>query len=385
MQKILKPFFSFCRVYIDDIIVFSDSWEKHVSHIKLVIEALRKANLRINVDKSKFGTRSIRFLGHIVSYETISMDPIKIRGIVEFATPVCQQDVQRFLGMSNYYRKFIKNFSKLAAPLHELTSPYTNFVWEDKHKNSFENLKKALASEPVLTQFDPIAELTLEVDASKQGLGVVLTQLRPGEQDPKPVAFISRTLSIAERGYATRELEALAIVWACLVLKYFLAHKPFTVITDHSSLQWMDVWTHSSERVQRWMAQIQGFESLTTWRPGSQNEVADALSRAPATTPIKINMITDKPKAVTLSLKVNDMKVSKISKGKDLELSREYKIQKEKESMESLDLEVEFPSLQNWRLDVLEDKKFGNLAKLKNLPDDQIADHFPLGHPAWKE
>ncbi|CAN2390090.1 Retroviral aspartyl protease, partial [Pristimantis euphronides] len=164
-------------VYLDDILVFSPDWESHIKHLRSVLQTLRKHSLLAKREKCEFGVQSVVFLGHVLTPDSISMDPAKVKAVLEWVQPSSLKALQRFLGFANYYRKFIKNFSVIAKPLTDLTVKGSNVeVWDDKAIEAFKTLKKAFTTAPVLTKADQSRPFVVEVDASEVGVGAVLSQ-----------------------------------------------------------------------------------------------------------------------------------------------------------------------------------------------------------------
>ena len=226
-----------CLVFIDDIIIFSDTWEQHQRILDEVFRRVRAAGLKIKRDKCQFAQESVKFLGHIVSARGTEPDSSKVEAVRDFATPTSLTDVRAFLGLASYYRRFIKNFADIAAPLHDLTKGGQEFSWTSAADQAFNDLKNRLCSAPILSLPDFSLPFTIHTDASDFGLGAVLSQRR-GENE-KVIAYASRTLTPAERNYSTTEKECLAIVWTVNYWRPYLLGKAFDIVTDHQSLTWL--------------------------------------------------------------------------------------------------------------------------------------------------
>ncbi|UYV77011.1 hypothetical protein LAZ67_14002809, partial [Cordylochernes scorpioides] len=188
---------SMCLCYLDDIIVFSPTFDEHVRRLELVLRCLSKAGLVLNPDKCLFGTKRLSIFGHLVDGEGVHPDPGKVDAMSKFPTPKSLTDVRSFIGMCSYYRRFIKNFAQKAEPLHRLLRKDTRFEWGPDQRQAYESLKLALASEPVLAHFDEKYATELHTDASGFGIGAVLVQVQGGSE--KPIGYASRTLSTAEK------------------------------------------------------------------------------------------------------------------------------------------------------------------------------------------
>ena len=234
MGKMLKGIKG-CLVFLDDIIIFADTWEEHQRILEEVFRRIRAAELKIKREKCQFAQESVKFLGHIVSARGTEPDPSKVEAVRDFATPSCLSDVRGFVGMASYYRRFIKNFSDVAAPLHELTKGgQREFCWTPLADSTFRDLKSRLCSAPILSLPDFSAPFIIYTDASDKGLGAVLSQRK--EEHECVIAYASRTLTPAERNYSTTEKECLAIVWTVNYWRPYLLGKAFDVVTDHQSL-----------------------------------------------------------------------------------------------------------------------------------------------------
>lgn len=266
-------------VYLDDLLVVSPTFERHLEVLMEVSKCLRNSGLTINVEKSKFCVTEVRYLGHVVGNGVIQTDPDKIAAITEFPTPRSVKQVRRFLGMSGWYRKFIKNYAALSAPLSDLVKANRRFVWTEEAQKAFEGLKSILSSAPVLHSPDFSQPFYIHCDASKTGIGAVLVQ-KNAEGDEIPIAFMSRKLNQAQRNYSVTEQECLAAMLSIKKFRAYVEGHEFTVITDHASLKWLMSQTDLSTRLARWALKLQGYRFNIEHRKGSQNVVPDTLSRA---------------------------------------------------------------------------------------------------------
>src|SRR6266542_4496492 len=211
MNYILHDYLNdFVVVYLDDILVCSDTFDEHINHLRKVFTKLREANLMIKFKKCKFGQRKIKFLGHTIGTDRLRTDPENIEKIINCPIPTDVTEVRKFMGLCNYYRKFIKDLSKLSKPLRQLLKKDVEFSWGSKEQEIFEKLKKILIEAPVLLflNFDKLFRLC--TDASLKGLGVVLEQEDENE-NLRPVAYASRSLTPAEKKLSHNRLEMLAI------------------------------------------------------------------------------------------------------------------------------------------------------------------------------
>src|SRR5580765_527814 len=266
-------------VYLDDIIVISRTFDEHLRLLREVFQRLRNARLRLNPEKCRFCVESLKYLGHVVDRKGIRTDPEKISAVANWPEPRSVKQVRQFLGMASWYRRFIANFSTLAAPLTRLTKKSARWAWGPDENNAFRALKETLISAPVLACPDFARRFVLQTDASTHGLGAVLTQYF--EDGERVIAYASRTLNGAEKNYSATELECLAVVWGIRRMKGYLEGYAFTVITDHQSLKWLQRLESPTGRLARWLFEIQQYDFEVKYRRGTLNRVADALSRQP--------------------------------------------------------------------------------------------------------
>jgi hypothetical protein len=267
----------FVIVYLDDILIFSRNIEEHRDHVRQVLQRLREHKLYANMEKCEFGRKSIQFLGHIVSEDGISMEKSKLDDIEKWPTPKSVEDIRSFLGLTGYYRKFIHNFSQIAAPLSNLTRKLVLFKWTETEQKAFNDLKTAMMNGPVLNIPDENAPFTVTTDASSYAIEAALTQdLGDG---PRPVAFLSHRMSPAEMNWPTHEQELLAVIRALDEWRHYLYGRRFTIISDHQSLTYLQTQPKLSKRQIRWTERLAEFDYEMVYRPGKLNLVADALSR----------------------------------------------------------------------------------------------------------
>jgi transposase InsO family protein len=268
---------SSCMVYLDDIIVYSTSFKQHLCDLREIFGRVRETGLRFNLPKCEFVRSELLYLGHFVTRAGIRPDPALISKISNFPRPKSRSEVRSFLGLAGYYRRFIKGFSHIAAPLSDLTREGVKFQWTDEHDKIFVRLIKILSTQPVLAFPDFSKPFKLQTDASDVALGAVLAQ-NDDEGREHPVSYISRKLSGPEIKYDTREKEALAIVWACEVFRPYLIGRHFEVETDHRNLKWLMTYQKPG-RLSHWALKLQDFDFSIKYRPGKSNANADTLSR----------------------------------------------------------------------------------------------------------
>lgn len=271
----LKP--KKCCVYLDDIIVYSKDMEQHVSRLREVFDRLREARLSLSIDKCHFARTEVKYLGHIISAEGVRTDPRLTSAVRDFVTPRTVKHLQSFLGLCNYYRKFVKGFAEIARPLTSLLRKGVKFEWTSQCQEAFDRLKQVLTSDPVLIFPDFEKEFILSCDASNTGLGVVLEQEVDGKKHP--VAFASRQLNRAEQNYSTTEKELLSVIYGVTYFRCYLYGQKFKIITDHAALKWLLGLKDPSSRLTRWSIKLSEFDYEIIHKPGVKHGNADALSR----------------------------------------------------------------------------------------------------------
>uniref|UniRef100_A0A3B3HPV2 Gypsy retrotransposon integrase-like protein 1 n=1 Tax=Oryzias latipes TaxID=8090 RepID=A0A3B3HPV2_ORYLA len=282
VNDVLRDFLNrFVFVYLDDILIYSPNSELHTFHVRQVLERLLENRLFVKAEKCEFHVSTVSFLGFIIEAGNIRPDPAKVSAVAEWETPSSRKQLQRFLGFANFYRRFIRNYSSLAAPLTRLTSINQPFIWSPEAQNAFETLKRMFVTAPILIQPDPRRQFIVEVDASDSGVGAVLSQREDTTGKLKPCAFFSRKLSPAEQNYDVGNRELLAIKLALEEWRHWLegAEHPFIVWTDHKNLAYLRTAKRLNSRQARWCLFFDRFTFTITYRPGSRNVKPDALSR----------------------------------------------------------------------------------------------------------
>jgi RNase H-like domain found in reverse transcriptase/Reverse transcriptase (RNA-dependent DNA polymerase)/Integrase zinc binding domain/Integrase core domain/Chromo (CHRromatin Organisation MOdifier) domain/Retroviral aspartyl protease len=270
----------FVVVYLDDILVFSENAEQHEEHVRTVLKRLRDNGLALKAEKCEFDVDTVEFLGYVISPDGVTMDRAKVDKILSWPEPRNAKDIQRFLGLANYYRRFIRSFSKIAAPLTRLLRKNVPFQMGDAARSAFQELKTAFTTAPVLIHFDPSKPIVVETDASDYALGAVASQQAP-DGKLHPFAFHSRALDPAERNYEIHDKELLGIVDAFRIWRHYLegAQHCIQVFTDHKSLEYFTSTKQLNRRQARWSIFLSGFDFTIVYRPGKHNHVPDALSR----------------------------------------------------------------------------------------------------------
>ena len=272
-----------CVNYFDDVIVHGSDFDDVLGKLDAVLDRLHRAGLTLNPEKCTLFRTEVAFLGHVLSPDGVAADPEKVSQVAQWPVPRTAKELHSFLGLASFFRKFVRSFAEIAAPLFTLTSKEVDFRWTDEAQEAFERLKGALIAAPVvaLPRFGPEAGLfTLDCDCSDLGAGAVLFQEQDGEQ--RVIAFASRKLSKSQRNYSTTRKELLACVLFVQHFRHYLLGKKFRLRTDHASLQWLINFKQPSGMIARWLEILAEFDFDILYRPGVQNTVADSLSRRPA-------------------------------------------------------------------------------------------------------
>ena len=279
-------------IYLDDLLVYADSFKEHLSRLACVFDCLRKAGLKLKPSKCSLVRRSLKFLGHVVSRCGGSPDPEKLQAMREFPVPQDVDALKRFLGLAGYYRDHVQGFADIVHPLNELTKKGVAYNWSAVCTQAFQKVKEVLLKSPVLVYPDFQREFVLTTDASNIGLGAILNQSVDGKD--RPVSYASRTLTKAEKNYCTSEKECLGVVWAAQYFSYFLLGRPFLVRTDHDPLTYLHSVPSPHGRLARWIAWLEQFAYRMVYVPGKSIPHVDALSRAPVvgsmSLPVEVSM-----------------------------------------------------------------------------------------------
>ena len=287
-----------CVTFIDDVIVHGTDFDQHLERLEHVFQKIRKHNLKLNPEKCEFLKRKVVYCGHVVSDQGIETDPAKIAEVQQMEAPTNVEEVRRFIGLTGYYRKFVKDYAKIARPLTDLLmgprkkktkgkgrpavsqQPPPEWRWGPEQQTAFETLKERLISPPILAYADFSLPFILHCDASQDGLGAVLCQNQDGQE--KVIAYASRTLSRSERHYPVHKQEFLALKWA-ITEKFhdYLYGQDFTALTDNNPLTYVLTTAKLDAAGHRWLATLASYHFNIKYRPGHKNLDADALSRLP--------------------------------------------------------------------------------------------------------
>ena len=283
INSVLRPYLEkFVILYLDDILIFSKSLDEHHEHVRTVLKTLLENNLYAKLKKCEFDQPKVEFLGHVISGKGIATDPKKIEAVRDWPTPTCVKDVQRFVGLCNYYRRFIENFASIAKPLHNLTRKNYKFNWDQACNNAFLELKNRLTSSPILLHPDNQKPFIVECDASNYAIGAILSQ-KDENGKLHPVAYYSRSLNNSELNYSITEKELLAIKAAFSNWRHLLlgAKYQITVYTDHKNLLYTLGGKVGNQRQHRWHLFFQEYNFQLIYRQGRKNGKPDSLSRRP--------------------------------------------------------------------------------------------------------
>ena len=267
----------FAMAYLDDILIFSKTFEEHLEHIKEVFIRLEKANLCLNKKKCYFVKQEIEYLGHLIGPNGIKPNPKKVRVIQTLAPPVNVRGVRSFIGMVSYYRNFIPRFSEIARPLTNLTRKHVKFEWNDDAQQAFSFLRKKLTEAPILGYPDVKKPYSLYTDASDYCVGGILTQDTP--EGEKVIQYVSHQLTPNRLHYPVIQKECFAIVYCLTKLRQYLLGSDVTVYTDHKPLKSLFTAEMKNTRIQRWAILLDEYQVKIKYRQGIHNCRADFLSR----------------------------------------------------------------------------------------------------------
>ncbi|KAK8773929.1 hypothetical protein V5799_011538 [Amblyomma americanum] len=271
--------------YLDDILIASESIEEHERMLAEVLSRLAKSGLRVQAEKCEFFKESLEFLGHRIDAKGIYPSKVKVEAIHQAPAPKNKKELQAFLGMINFYNRFLKGRTEVAEKLYRLLDSHVAWNWGAEHMEAFENLKKLLTSNSLLVHFKTDVPLVLSCDASSVGVGAVLAH-RDSKGNEQPVAYASRTLSRAERNYAQIDREALAVVFGVRHFHQYLCGRDFLIITDHKPLlgifqRQKQIPAVISPRMLRWTLMLSAYDYVIEYRKTKDHGNADCLSRLP--------------------------------------------------------------------------------------------------------
>ena len=270
---------SICLIYLDDVIIFSKTFKEHMERLRLVLQRIRDAGLKLKPEKCQFLQPEVKFLGHVVSGDGVRPNPDNLMKVKQWSSPQTVTQVRQFLGLASYYRKFIRNFSEIAAPLTNLTKKSESFYWSPECEQAFQNIKTLLLTAPIVAYPNDDGEYILDTDASDIGIGAVLSQIQNGQE--KVIAYGSRTLNKAEKNYCVTDKELLALRYFIEYYRQYLLGRKFLVRVDHQPLIWLFSLKEPKGRIARWIEILSAYDFSILHRPGKKHSNADSLSRCP--------------------------------------------------------------------------------------------------------
>jgi hypothetical protein len=294
----------FVVVFIDDILVYSKNEDEHTEHLHIVLQRLRDHCLYAKLSKCDFWLREIKFLGHTISQDGISVDPEKVQEVMNWKPPTTVRQIRSFLGLAGYYQRFIPDFSRIAKPLTELLKKGVKYEWSHKCEDAFHTLRQQLTTAPVLAQPDNTKPFEVYCDASGTGLGCVLMQ------DNRVIAYASQALRPHEQKYPTHDLELADVVHALKIWRHYLMGAHCNIYTDNKSLKYIFTQADLNMRQRRWLELIKDYDLEVHYHPGKANVVADALSRKP-----QCNCMTMDARITTLCDELCKLKIEVVSSG----------------------------------------------------------------------
>ena len=273
MNRVFQPYLDqFVVVFVDDILIYSKSEVENEDHLRIVLQLLRDHQLYAKFSKCEFWLTEVGFLGHVVSTSSVSVDPRKVEVVMSWEKPKSVFEIRSFLGLAGYYRRFIEDFSRLAAPMTRLTRKEVKFVWDDSCERAFQELKRRLTLAPILIVPERGQRYTVYCDVSKDRLGCVLMQ------SGKVVAYGSRQLKNHEQNYPTHDMELAAVVFTLKIWHHYLYGEQFEVFSDHKSRKYIFTQRNLNMRQRRWMEFLEDYDFTLHYHPRKENVVADALS-----------------------------------------------------------------------------------------------------------
>ena len=272
-------------VYLDDILVTGKTIEEHLQNLEVVLSKLSEVGLKLKQQKCIFLAPEVEYLGYTITKEGIKLSASKVQAIQEAKTPTCLTELRAFLGMLNYYAKFLPNLSTLLAPLYKLLQKNTTWQWNTAQQNAFKQAKELFQQNSLLIHFDDSKPIILACDASPYGIGAVLSH-KMSDGSERPISFASRSLTPAEKRYSQLDKEALAIVFGVKKYHSYIYGRKFVICSDHKPLSYLfnetkPVPVMASARLQRWALTLSTYQYSIKYKPGHELANADALSRLP--------------------------------------------------------------------------------------------------------
>ena len=260
-------------VFVDDILIYSQSEREHEDHLRIILQLLRDHQLYAKFSKCEFWLTEVRFLGHVVSASGVPEDPEKVKAMMSWERPKSVFKIRSFLGLARYYRRFIKDFSRLAAPMTRLTWKEVKFDWDDRCEEAFQELRRRLTTAPIMIVLDRGQRYTVYCDASRTELGCVLMQSR------RVVAYGSRQLKNHEHNYPTHDMELAAVVFTLKIWHHYIYGEQFEVYSDHKILKYIFTQRGLNKRQRICMEFLEDYDFTLHYHSGKENVVVDSLNR----------------------------------------------------------------------------------------------------------
>jgi len=268
---------SFCLVYLDDVLVFSETWSDHIKHVRIIFERVRNAGLTLKRSKCEFAAVELDYLGHHIGLGQMSPREQKVRALVDFPRPTNRKGVKLFLGLTGYFRRFIPHYSESTCPLTELLKKNSKFTWTEGCETAFVDIKSRLASRPILAPPNYDLPFQMAVDASDVSIGACLFQTVDGIEHP--ICYLSKKLNTHQRNYSTVEKEAFGLLFATRTCSVYFGTSSVVVYTDHSPLQFLQRMSNCNQKLLCWNHELQEFKLIIQHRPGRDNILPVLLSR----------------------------------------------------------------------------------------------------------
>ena len=266
-----------CLIYIDDVVCFSKTFNEHVERVSEILGRIQKAGMKLKPQKCNLFQDEVTFLGHVVNKDGVKPNPDNIAKIIQWPVPKSVTEVRQFIGIASYYRRFVKDFAKVAQPLHTLLKKGEQFVWSSACQESFDRLKEILTGPEIMAFPRDMGEYILDTDACDTSIGCVLSQMQDGRE--RVIAYASRSLNKAEKNYCVTDKELLAVRYFMEYFRQYLLGRKFVVRTDHQALVWLFRAKEPKGRVARWIEILSAYQFSIEYRPGTSHGNADSLSR----------------------------------------------------------------------------------------------------------
>jgi hypothetical protein len=277
VTKLLADLETFCVSFLDDILIFSDSWQEHKCAIAEVLQRIEDAGLTLNLNKSVFAVAELDYLGHRIGRGKIQPLEKKISALLQYDRPKNRKQLQSYLGLAGYYRKFLPNFSHTTAVLSNLLRKDVKFEWSEDAQKAFLDLKSRLGSRPILRQADYTREFCMAVDTSAIAIGAYLFQIYDGVEHP--ICYFSRKLDVHQQKYSTVEREALGLLLAVRAFSVYFGSSKVKVFVDHNPLVFLHRMCNHNQKLLRWCLELQQYHLDIYHRAGKDNLIPDLLSR----------------------------------------------------------------------------------------------------------